>query len=243
MSKNKSALIEIVHLSKIYQMGEVTVNALKDVDLVVEENQVTIILGPSGCGKTTLLNQIGGIDSPTSGRIIVDGHEVQDLTQKMLTRYRQDHIGFVFQFFNLIPNLTARENVEFVLEYVMSLPHREVHSRAEELLSKVGLSGREDHYPFQLSGGEQQRVAIARALAKDPRILLADEPTGELDYATGKMILSLLVSFARDGRSVLIVTHNKELARIGHKVLYLRDGTIIKEVLNEDPVPVSELEW
>jgi putative ABC transport system ATP-binding protein len=213
------------------------------VDLTVLENQVTIILGPSGCGKTTLLNQIGGIDSPTSGKIFVDGHEIQTMNQKELTRYRQDHIGFIFQFFNLIPNLTARENVEFVLEYVMSLPHKEVHSRSAELLSKVGLAGREDHYPFQLSGGEQQRVAIARALAKDPRILLADEPTGELDYTTGKMILSLLTSFAKDGRAVLIVTHNKELAKIGHKVLYLRDGSIIREETNDKPIPVTELEW
>jgi putative ABC transport system ATP-binding protein len=242
MVKEKN-IITLKGVSKIYQMGEVTVNALKDVDLTVLENQVTIILGPSGCGKTTLLNQIGGIDSPTSGKIFVDGHEIQTMNQKELTRYRQDHIGFIFQFFNLIPNLTARENVEFVLEYVMSLPHKEVHSRSAELLSKVGLVGREDHYPFQLSGGEQQRVAIARALAKDPRILLADEPTGELDYTTGKMILSLLTSFAKDGRAVLIVTHNKELAKIGHKVLYLRDGSIIREETNDNPIPVTELEW
>jgi putative ABC transport system ATP-binding protein len=242
MVKEKN-IITLKGVSKIYQMGEVTVNALKDVDLTVLENQVTIILGPSGCGKTTLLNQIGGIDSPTSGKIFVDGHEIQGLSQKELTKYRQDHIGFIFQFFNLIPNLTARENVEFVLEYVMSLPHREVHSRSAELLSKVGLAGREDHYPFQLSGGEQQRVAIARALAKDPRILLADEPTGELDYTTGKMILSLLTSFAKDGRAVLIVTHNKELAKIGNKVLYLRDGSIIREETNDKPIPVTQLEW
>ncbi len=243
MRSDGNSLIEIRDMSKIYQMGEVTVNALKDVNLTIEEDQVTIILGPSGCGKTTLLNQIGGIDSPTKGRIYVDGHEVQMLSQKELTRYRQDHIGFIFQFFNLIPNLTARENVEFVLEYVMSLPHREVHSRSAELLAKVGLAGREDHYPFQLSGGEQQRVAIARALAKEPRILLADEPTGELDYTTGKMILSLLTSFAKDGRAVLIVTHNKELAKIGHKVLYLKDGSIIREETNENPIPVTDLEW
>ncbi len=243
MNENIEPVIRIEKMSKVYKMGEVTVNALKDVSLELFPDQVTIILGPSGCGKTTLLNQIGGIDSPTSGTIFVDGHQIQSLSQRQLTKYRQDHIGFIFQFFNLIPNLTARENVEFVLEYVMSLPHKEVQSRAAKLLAQVGLEGREDHYPFQLSGGEQQRVAIARALAKDPRILLADEPTGELDYATGKMILSLLTSFARDGRAVLIVTHNKELAKIGHKVLYLRDGAIIREVRNDVPVPVTELEW
>jgi len=239
----KQPVIRIKDISKTYQMGEVTVNALKNVSLEIFPDEVTIILGPSGCGKTTLLNQIGGIDTPTSGSIWVDGHEVHLLNQGELTKYRQEHIGFIFQFFNLIPNLTARENVEFVLEYVMSLHHKEVHTRSEALLKKVGLSGREDHYPFQLSGGEQQRVAIARALSKDPRILLADEPTGELDYQTGKMILKLLASFADHGRAVLIVTHNKELAKIGHKVLYLRDGKIIREEHNANPIDVGKLEW
>ncbi|MGA1821700.1 MAG: ABC transporter ATP-binding protein [Thermoplasmatota archaeon] len=236
-------VIRIENMSKSYQMGEVTVNALKDVTLSVEPNEVTVILGPSGCGKTTLLNQIGGIDSPTSGRIRVNGDEIQNLSQRKLTKYRQDNIGFVFQFFNLIPNLTARENVEFVLEYVMNLPAKEVRRKAEELLTSVGLAGRGDHYPYQLSGGEQQRVSIARALSKNPRILLADEPTGELDYMTGKMILELLVSFANEGRSVLIVTHNKELAKIAHKVLHLKDGYIVKEERNARPMRVADLEW
>ncbi|MBN1389777.1 MAG: ABC transporter ATP-binding protein [Candidatus Thermoplasmatota archaeon] len=243
MSSENTPLIRIKDMSKSYQMGEVIVHALNGVTLDVNPNEVTVILGPSGCGKTTLLNQIGGIDSPTRGTIWVDGREIQGMNQKQLTDYRQESIGFVFQFFNLIPNLTARENVEFVLEYVMDLPTREVHKRAEDLLEKVGLKGREDHYPFQLSGGEQQRVSIARALSKDPKILLADEPTGELDYTTGKMILSLLVSIANEGRGVLIVTHNKELAKIANKVLFLKDGVIVKEVINERPIPVSELEW
>ncbi|MGA1820126.1 MAG: ABC transporter ATP-binding protein [Thermoplasmatota archaeon] len=243
MRMKKEPLIRIREMSKSYQMGEVVVHALNGVTLDVYPNEVTVILGPSGCGKTTLLNQIGGIDSPTSGTIRVNGSEIQDMNQKELTRYRQESIGFVFQFFNLIPNLTARENVEFVLEYVMNLPSKEVHRRAEELLGKVGLKGREDHYPFQLSGGEQQRVSIARALSKDPRILLADEPTGELDYTTGKLILSLLVSIASEGRGVLIVTHNKELAKIANKVLYLKDGAIVREETNKRPIPVSELEW
>ena len=196
---NYGPAITIRNISKSYHMGEVTVHALKDVTLSVLPNEVTVILGPSGCGKTTLLNQIGGIDSPTAGRIIVNGSEIQSLSQRELTAYRQENIGFVFQFFNLIPNLTAQENIEFVLEYVMDLPGDRVRPRAQSLLQQVGLSSRGDHYPYQLSGGEQQRVSIARALAKDPRILLADEPTGELDYHTGKKILSLLTSFASEG--------------------------------------------
>lgn len=243
MKGNKRSLISIKGMSKEYKMGEVLVKALSGVDLEVEPDQVTVILGPSGCGKTTLLNQIGGIDSPTKGSIKVRGTEIAGMSQADLTKYRQEHIGFIFQFFNLIPNLTARENVEFVLEYVMNLPSKDVHSKAEKLLGDVGLGGREDHYPFQMSGGEQQRVSIARALSKDPTILLADEPTGELDYKTGKMILGLLTSFATKGRAVLIVTHNKELARIAHKVLYLRDGKIIKEQKNKKPESIETLEW
>lgn len=238
-----TALIEARKMTKSYQMGEITVNALKDVTLKVFPDQVTVILGPSGCGKTTLLNQIGGIDSPTGGILKIEGDEIQGLSQKQLTKYRQKSIGFVFQFFNLIPNLTARENIEFVLEYVMDLPSKEVASKAQDLLDKVGLGDRGDHYPYQLSGGEQQRVSIARALSKDPKILLADEPTGELDYNTGKKILELLVSFGNRGRSVLIVTHNKELGKIAHRVLHLKDGRIVKEVLNDNPMPVSKLEW
>ncbi len=241
--EKKKPLITIEEMSKSYQMGEVTVHALRNVSFTVDPAQVTVILGPSGCGKTTLLNQLGGIDTPTNGRIRVNGIEVQNLNQKQLTKYRQGEIGFIFQFFNLIPNLTARENVELVLEYVLSLPAKEVHFRAQELLKKVGLGTRGDHYPYQLSGGEQQRVAIARALAKDPKILLADEPTGELDYKTGKMILTLLTSLAKEGKAVLIVTHNKELAKIAHKVLYLRDGSILKEEHNTIPMNVSQLEW
>jgi len=236
-------LITIKDMSKEYKMGEVIVRALRDVGLKVEPNEVTVILGPSGCGKTTLLNQIGGIDSPTRGSIKVEGKEIAGLNQRQLTRYRQQKIGFIFQFFNLIPNLTAVENIEFVLEYVMDMSGKEAREKAKDLLAMVGLDGRENHYPFQLSGGEQQRVAIARALSKNPNILLADEPTGELDYTTGKMILELLASFAENGWAVLIVTHNKELAKIAHKVLYLRDGEILTEERNEKPMRVEDLEW
>jgi putative ABC transport system ATP-binding protein len=240
---SKKPLITVEKMSKRYKMGEVTVHALRDVSLTILPAQVTVILGPSGCGKTTLLNQLGGIDTPTTGRIRVNGIEVQNLNQKELTKYRQENIGFIFQFFNLIPNLTAAENIELVLEYVMDLPAKEVHLRSTELLNKVGLGTRGNHYPYQLSGGEQQRVSIARALSKDPKILLADEPTGELDYTTGKKILGLLTSLANEGKAVLIVTHNKELAKIAHKVLYLRDGSIIKEEHNNVPMDVTKLEW
>lgn len=243
MSEKSKSLIKIENMAKEYKMGEVTVHALRDISLSVEPAMVTVILGPSGCGKTTLLNQIGGIDTPSKGVLRVNGIEVQKLNQKQLTRYRQDNIGFVFQFFNLIPNLTARENVELVLEYVMDMPAKQVHFRAQELLKKVGLGDRSDHYPYQMSGGEQQRVAIARALAKDPKIFLADEPTGELDYNTGKKILGILTSLASEGKAVLIVTHNKELAKIAHKVLYLRDGSILKVEHNKKPMDVSKLEW
>jgi len=244
MNKQKDKpLIKVENMAKEYKMGEVVVHALREVSFTVDPSQVTVILGPSGCGKTTLLNQLGGIDTPTKGKIHVNGIEVQKLNQKQLTKYRQDNIGFVFQFFNLIPNLTARENVELVLEYVLNIPSKEVHSRSQELLDKVGLGDRGEHYPFQLSGGEQQRVAIARALAKNPKILLADEPTGELDYHTGKMILALLTSLASEGKAVLIVTHNKELAKIAHKVLYLRDGSILREEHNTTPMNVAKLEW
>jgi len=236
-------LIKVENMSKSYTMGEVTVNALREVTFDLFPDQVTVILGPSGCGKTTLLNQIGGIDTPTGGKLLVGGREIQKLSQKELTDYRRKMIGFVFQFFNLIPNLTARENIEFVLEYVMDMPSGEVKRRAQELLASVGLGDRGDHFPYQLSGGEQQRVSIARALAKDPRILLADEPTGELDYSTGKKILELFVSFANNDRSVLIVTHNKELGKIANRVLHLRDGRVLREVTNERPMPVSQLEW
>ncbi len=184
-----------------------------------------------------------GIDSPTGGKLLIEGDEIQGLSQKQLTRYRQKSIGFVFQFFNLIPNLTAKENIELVLEYVMDLPSKEVSAKAQNLLDNVGLGDRADHYPYQLSGGEQQRVSIARALSKDPKILLADEPTGELDYQTGKKILELLVSFANNGRAVLIVTHNKEIGKIAHRVLNLKDGRIVNERMNDHPMPVSKLEW
>ena len=239
----QSTLISISNLYKTYIMGDITVHALNNVSLSIHENQVTVILGASGSGKTTMLNMIGGIDSPTKGVIQVDHQEIQSINQKELSRFRQEKIGFIFQFYNLIPNLTAQENVEFVLEYVQRLPDKEKSEKAISYLDKVGLADRGTHFPFQLSGGEQQRVSIARALAKNPKIILADEPTGELDYRTGLQILDLLATFARNGRAVVIVTHNREIARIAHNVLYLRDGKILKTETNENPVNAHELEW
>ena len=245
ISKNTStpALIHIANLYKTYIMGDITVHALNNVSLSIFENQVTVILGASGSGKTTMLNMIGGIDSPTKGTISIDDKQIQSMSQKQLGHYRQEKIGFIFQFYNLIPNLTAQENVEFVLEYVQRLPDKNRYAKAISYLEKVGLKERATHFPHQLSGGEQQRVSIARALAKDPKIILADEPTGELDYRTGLHILELLSKFARNGRAVLIVTHNREIARIAHNVLYLRDGKILKTEHNDYPIDASELEW
>ena len=237
------SIISISHLFKTYKMGEVKVHALNDVSLKIYANQVTVILGASGCGKTTMLNMIGGIDSPSNGEIIVDNLEIHRLDQRMLSMYRQEKIGFIFQFFNLIPNLTARENIEFVLEYVMEKPVFNKSEKAQILLEKVGLGDRGNHFPYQLSGGEQQRVSIARALAKEPKILLADEPTGELDYRTGLQILELLSSFAQNGRAVLIVTHNREIAKIAHRVINLRDGKILRVEENKNPKKASQLVW
>jgi putative ABC transport system ATP-binding protein len=243
LQHNLSPTIHITDLYKTYIMGDITVHALNNVSLEIYENQVTVILGASGSGKTTLLNMIGGIDSPTKGTIRVDSNQIQSLSQKQLGFYRQEKIGFIFQFYNLIPNLTAQENVEFVLEYVKRLPEKDRANKALSFLKKVGLQDRATHFPYQLSGGEQQRVSIARALAKNPKIILADEPTGELDYRTGLHILEILTTFARNGKSVLIVTHNREIARIAHNILYLRDGKILKTEQNKQPVNASELEW
>ncbi len=243
LQETLSPIIQIKNLYKTYIMGDITVHALNNVSLEILENQVTVILGASGSGKTTLLNMIGGIDSPTKGTIHVDAKQIQSLNQKQLGIYRQDKIGFIFQFYNLIPNLTAQENVEFVLEYVKRLPEKDRANKALSYLKKVGLQDRATHFPYQLSGGEQQRVSIARALAKNPKIILADEPTGELDYRTGLHILEILTTFARNKRAVLIVTHNREIARIAHNVLYLRDGKILKTEQNKNPLDASELEW
>jgi len=231
-------LLQLEDVSRSYQMGQVEVKALTGVSLNIVRGEFMVILGPSGSGKTTLLNLIGGIDSPSSGKITVDGIEITALGEKGLTDYRRNHIGFVFQFFNLIPTLTAKENVEFAAELV------EKPRDVMEVLELVGLKERADHYPSELSGGEQQRVAIARALVKDPPILLCDEPTGELDFETGKHILSAMRRINEvDHKTVLLVTHNTAIGEIAYRVIRLRSGEIVEVRQNPSPADPQELRW
>ena len=232
------AYIEFQHISKIYRTGETSVAALKDASFQVEEGELAVILGASGAGKTTALNILGGMDTATSGKIVVDGREITALRGKDLIRYRRTDIGFVFQFYNLIPNLTALENVEIAAQLC------EHALDAGKVLADVGLAGRMDHFPAQLSGGEQQRVSIARALAKNPKLLLCDEPTGALDYQTGKQILQLLQDTCRrDGITVLIITHNTALAPMADRVIRFRSGQVTDTEKNTVPVPIAEIEW
>ena len=231
-------VLQLEDVSRSYQMGLVEVKALTGVTLDIIRGEFIVILGPSGSGKTTLLNLVGGIDSPSSGKITADGIEITALGEKGLTDYRRNHIGFVFQFFNLIPTLTARENVEFAAELV------DVPRDPSEVLEVVGLKERADHYPSELSGGEQQRVAIARALAKDPPILLCDEPTGELDFETGKHVLSAMRMINEVSRkTVLLVTHNTAIGDIAHRVIRLRSGQIVEDKRNQSPIDPQDLRW
>lgn len=231
-------ILQLEDVSRAYRMGSVEVKALKNVTLSIARGEFIVILGPSGSGKTTLLNLIGGIDSPSSGEILVDGIDISTLDDKSLTDYRRKNIGFVFQFFNLIPTLTARENVEFAAELVKK-PRDTM-----EMLEMVGLKERADHYPSELSGGEQQRLAIARALVKDPPILLCDEPTGELDFEIGKHILNKLRMINKeDHKTVLLVTHNTAIGDIADRVLRLRSGEIVEVRPNRHPLDPLELKW
>ncbi len=234
---------ELRDVERVYKMGEVSVHALSHTDLEIPQGEFVAVLGPSGSGKTTLLNLIGGIDSPTSGRVIIDGQDISRFSRRQLTLFRREKIGFVFQFFNLIPTLTARENVQFALELAArdGVPSGE---DADALLEKVGLGERKGHFPSQLSGGEQQRVAVARALAKDPVLILGDEPTGNLDFRTGKLVLAALKEVNRaEGKTVVIVTHNSPLAAIADRVLHLRDGRIHRIETNENPVEPEDVVW
>ncbi|MHA1910364.1 MAG: ABC transporter ATP-binding protein [Candidatus Kariarchaeaceae archaeon] len=240
VSEKEEINIQLSEVSKIYDMGEVKVNALSKITLQIPKGQFIAILGPSGSGKTTLLNLLGAIDVPSEGRIEVVGKELNNLNRKKLTKIRRNHVGFIFQFFNLLPSLTARENVEYALQ-IKGLNNTK--KRAMEVLAQVGLVERADHFPGELSGGEQQRVAIARALAKAPEIILADEPTGELDYETGITILELLTSLSKKGQTVILVTHNSEIAKIADRVIRLRSGSIISDDLNEKPITPKELRW
>jgi len=236
-------VIELQGVTKCYRMGEVTVQALRGLDLKIAPGEFIVLLGPSGSGKTTTLNLIGGLDRPTDGKVIVEGEDITKYDDRRLTEYRRRKVGFVFQFFNLIPTLTALENVEFALELVEK-DRRAVRRRAEELLTIVGLQDRADHFPSQLSGGEQQRVAIARALANRPPIMLCDEPTGNLDVETGRQVLQVMRDLnRREGTTVVLVTHNTAITPIADRVVRLRDGAIDWEKTNPRPLPVGELTW
>ncbi len=232
------AFVEFEKVCKTYQMGEVQINALHDASFQVEKGELVVIVGPSGAGKTTLLNILGGMDTLTSGRVFLDGREISALNKKQLTTYRRQDVGFVFQFYNLIGNLTALENVELANQIC-----KEPLS-AEKVLRDVGLAEREKNFPSQLSGGEQQRVAIARALAKNPKLLLCDEPTGALDYQTGKAILKLLQDTGRrNGMTVIIITHNSALTAMADRVIRVKNGTVDSVTRNAQPQNISEIEW
>lgn len=233
-----SSYVQFESVSKIYRTGNVEISALKDVTFGLEKGEICVIVGQSGAGKTTLLNILGGMDTLTGGKVYLDGRLVSDLNRRQLADYRRRDIGFVFQFYNLIPNLTARENVEIASQL-------SPHSRdAAEVLRSVGLGDRLDHFPAQLSGGEQQRVAIARAMAKQPSLLLCDEPTGALDYQTGKQILKLLQDECRqNGMTVVIITHNSALTAMADRVVRIKSGTVTEVRRNEHVTPVEELEW
>ena len=230
--------IEFRNVNKIYEMGEIKIKALDNTNFQIEKGELVVIVGPSGAGKTTALNILGGMDTATSGKVIVDGKDVANLKNKELIGYRRNDIGFVFQFYNLVQNLTARENVELATQICKK------SLNPEEVLEKVGLKNRMNNFPSQLSGGEQQRVAIARAIAKNPKLLLCDEPTGALDYKTGKQILKLLQDTARkENMTVLIITHNGAISPMADKVIHFKNGTAEKIEVNEKPTPVEEIEW
>ena len=232
------AYVEFRKVKKQYRMGEVTIDALRDVSFEIEKGEVCVIVGASGAGKTTLLNILGGMDTLTSGKVLLDGRDISRYSSKALTRYRRYDIGFVFQFYNLVPNLTALENVELAAQ----ISRRPISPR--KVLRQVGLEGRMKNFPAQLSGGEQQRVAIARALAKNPKLLLCDEPTGALDYKTGKAILKLLQDTSREkGITVVIITHNQAITAMADRVIEIRSGTVASMRKNERILPVEEIEW
>lgn len=243
MTAAGGALAEAHGLTREYRMGEVTVQALRGVDLQIGAGELIVLLGPSGSGKTTLLNLLGGLDSPSSGEIVVAGEAIAAYDATALAGYRARSVGFVFQFFNLLPSLTAAENIEFALALVEH-SRTDTRARASALLERVDLGERGDHFPGQLSGGEQQRVAIARALANEPRLLLCDEPTGSLDVETGRQVLTVLHDAVRGADAAMVlVTHNVAIAPMADRVLRLRDGRIEDEARNDHPTPPAELSW
>lgn len=233
-----SAFVKFEHVKKVYQMGEVKIEALRDASFEIEKGEICVIVGPSGAGKTTLLNILGGMDSLTEGHVFLDGNEISNYTPKQLTTYRRYEIGFVFQFYNLVQNLTAVENVSLATQICKN------PMDSKEALIKVGLENRLKNFPAQLSGGEQQRVAIARALAKNPKLLLCDEPTGALDYNTGKSILKLLQDTAREtGMTVVIITHNQAITPMADRIIHVKNGTVSSVEINEKKIPVELIEW
>ncbi|MCI7792431.1 MAG: ABC transporter ATP-binding protein [Lachnospiraceae bacterium] len=232
------AYIEFNQITKEYKSGETRIRALEEASFQVEKGELAVILGSSGAGKTTALNILGGMDIPTSGQILVDGNDITKYNKKQLVGYRRTDIGFVFQFYNLVPNLTALENVELAAQVCKN------SLDAGETLEKVGLGERKNNFPAQLSGGEQQRVSIARALAKNPKLLLCDEPTGALDYNTGKQILQLLQDTCRkEGITVILITHNSALAPMADRLIRFKSGKVIQMSRNPKPTPISEIEW
>ena len=232
------AYIEFQDVKKIYKTGDVEVRALDGAEFVIEKGELCVILGQSGAGKTTLLNILGGMDTLTSGTVILDGKKISDLKEKELAEYRRSDVGFVFQFYNLIPNLTAIENVEMASQLVSD------PMDPETVLKDVGLSDRQKNFPAQLSGGEQQRVAIARAVAKNPKLLLCDEPTGALDYQTGKSILRLLAQMCIEKHmTVVIITHNSTLAAMANRVIRIKNGRVLSCEVNPEPISVEDIEW
>ena len=232
------AFIELSSVQKKYHMGEVTIPALDGVSFSIEEGELCMIVGPSGAGKTTVLNILGGIDGCDDGKVKIDGEMINSFSRRQLSVYRRQNVGFVFQFYNLVPNLTALENVELSA----SLTKKALSPK--RMLERVGLGERLNNFPAQLSGGEQQRVAIARALAKNPKLLLCDEPTGALDYSTGKQILELLQTTSNEtGMTVIIITHNTALTPMANRVITMRNGKVHRITINDRPLPVSRLEW
>ena len=232
------AYIEFKKVNKVYKMGEVEIKALNNTSFEIEKGQLICILGPSGAGKTTCLNILGGMDRLTSGNVIVDGKIINDLNEKQLIKYRRNDIGFVFQFYNLIQNMTVIENVELATQLCKN------SLDPSDILDKVGLKNRENNFPAQLSGGEQQRVAIARAICKNPKLLLCDEPTGALDYKTGKQILKLLQGTCRNEKmTVIIITHNSAISPMADKVIKFKNGTVSDVIINDKPKNIEDIEW
>lgn len=230
--------VQLTDVKKIYHMGEVSIAAADGISFSIKQGEFAVVVGPSGAGKTTVLNILGGMDTATSGEVFVDGTDISKYNARQLTAYRRDDIGFVFQFYNLVPNLTALENVELALQICKD------PLDAEQVLTEVGLGERLKNFPAQLSGGEQQRVSIARALAKNPKLLLCDEPTGALDYNTGKAILKLLQDTCRQkGMTVILITHNLAIAPMADRVIKIKNGKVSEMIENPNPVPVETIEW